>query len=148
MSGKRFLNSRATPLPITPTQLTVLTSVCASESNKLPIFTATIRKLPLGEKQVPIHSHGQSGNRSSKQLLCILARGVRSHKITRVNAIWYQNFRAFRRLLSEVLNWVWVSPIFGESECPVDDFQTCGSRCETHVVAACVAIRNHNPWQI
>ena len=36
ISGKRLLNCSATPLPMTPTQLTVFTRVCAWLSNKSP----------------------------------------------------------------------------------------------------------------
>src|ERR1035441_1850423 len=42
IAGKRSLKANATPLPITPTQFTVLTSVCASDENMSPVFVVTI----------------------------------------------------------------------------------------------------------
>ncbi|MHB8570004.1 MAG: hypothetical protein ACYC97_07365 [Metallibacterium sp.] len=43
------MNAAATPLPITPTQLTVFTSACAWLSNKSPISTLSMDASPPAE---------------------------------------------------------------------------------------------------
>src|SRR5260370_39066144 len=42
MAGYRFLNSRATPLPIIPTVFTVLTRACMFDFSKSPSSTRTL----------------------------------------------------------------------------------------------------------
>src|SRR6266516_5840329 len=42
------------PLPIAPVVLTALTSVCAAESNRLPLRTAVIITSPEAKEQVPV----------------------------------------------------------------------------------------------
>src|SRR5581483_10482701 len=138
MSGNRFRNSRAIPFPMTPTQLTVFTSVCASESNRLPTTTLTIR-LGLLEEEMAVDRARKVRHRLRRRPRR-RAGAVDAGKQLRRNAVGDEHLSALHRFLPPVGDLVRMPPIFCERTFAINDSEAVGCHGEADVLARRVLV--------
>src|SRR5579883_2197039 len=149
MSGKRFLNSSARPFPITPTQLTVLTRVCAWDSNMSPTKTRTISPPSAKKEQVRIQRQSHLRSHTTKSFPTLPTRHMGTCQISDIDEVRHQNLGAFYGLMSHFLNRVVrVRPIAGEYKSSIYHRESRRRRAETHIVARGVSISDDHAWQI
>src|SRR5438132_12576971 len=117
MSGNRFLNCRATPFPMTPTQLTVFTRVCALDSNISPMKTLTMVQAPSGlEEEMSIDGDGEAKSRRLQCLFAFRPGDVGSDDVLRVDLVGHEHFRALYAAAAPLHDLVGVCPPFCENQ--------------------------------
>src|SRR6059058_4537805 len=97
MSGKRLLNSSAIPLPITPTQFTVLTRVWAWDSNMSPISTRITATPPSTEEQTGVHQHRQIWRGAPQRRLTLRTGHIGSNHVESVHVVGHKNLGTLDR---------------------------------------------------
>src|SRR2546425_7300530 len=90
--GKRSLKANATPLPITPTQFTVLTSVWACDENMSPVFVVTIFSIRLLKEQMRFDYHIQIRELPFDFSLRLRTRYIHAVDIGRRNGVEHKHF--------------------------------------------------------
>src|SRR5690606_38682429 len=111
MSGKRTLKDAATPLPITPTQLTVFTHVCIFDANRSPISTFIMTGPRSLEKQVGVDHDIALRGSFPKHLRRVRTRYICPQYVLWINSLGYEHLGTSYRLSTPFLNLILVGPV-------------------------------------